>query len=61
MNAGVLVGEVNLSILLYVDGIVLVSPNPEKLQSVLDVEGNWCRKFGMQVNASKFPLKGTLA
>ena len=47
MNAGV--GEVNLPILLYADDIVLISPTPEKLQSMLDVVGNWCRKWGMQV------------
>ena len=53
MNAGVMVGEVNLPILLYADDIVLISPTPEKLQSMLDVVGNWCRKWGMQVNAKK--------
>ena len=51
MNAGV--GEVNLPILLYADDIVLISPTPEKLQSMLDVVGNWCRKWGVQVNAKK--------
>ena len=51
MNAGVMVGEVNLPILSYADDIVLISPTPEKLQSMLDVVGNWCRKWGMQVNA----------
>ena len=53
MNAGVMVGEVNLPILLYADDIVLISPTPQKLQSMLDVVGNWCRKWGIQVNAKK--------
>ena len=39
MNAGVIVGEVSLPILLYADGIVLISPTPEKLQSMLVVIG----------------------
>ena len=53
MNAGLMVVDVNLPILLYADDIVLISPTPEKLQSMLDVAGNWCRKWGMQVNAKK--------
>ena len=39
MNAGVMVGEVNLPILLYADDIVLISPTPEKT-----AEYAWCSR-----------------
>ena len=53
LDAGIMVGGLILSILLYADDIVLIAPTPEKLQAMLDVVTSWCRKWGMDINAKK--------
>ena len=53
LDAGIMIAGMCLSILLYADDIVLMAPTPEKLQSMLDVVGKWCRKWGMQINVKK--------
>ena len=53
IDAGILVGGICLSILLYADDIVLMAPTAEKLQSMLNVLEQWCRKWGMAINTNK--------
>ena len=42
---GVTYGDVNVSILLYADDIVLLSNCEEGLQSMLVMLGEWCSKW----------------
>ena len=53
LGAGVKLGNDEIAILLYADDIVLLAPTPEKLQTMLNVINTWCKKWGMQINASK--------
>ena len=53
LDAGIMIGGLCLSILLYADDIVLLAPTAEKLQSMLGVVTTWCRKWGMKINVSK--------
>ena len=53
LNDGIMIGALCLSILLYADDICLLAPTPEKLQNMLDVVSDWCRKWGMQINTKK--------
>ena len=53
MNNGVYIGGNNISILLYADDIVLLSPTENKLQEMLNQVNSWCSKWGMKINASK--------
>ena len=43
----------NLSLLMYADDIVLVAPTRDNAQSMLNVLGAWCNKWGMKVNVAK--------
>ena len=53
LNVGVPVADIDISLLLYADDIVLLAPNDEKLQSVLNVVHKWCRTWGMEINSKK--------
>ena len=53
LDCGVTINEHNLSILLYADDIVLIAPNEEKLQKMLDFVSKWCQKWRMAVNTDK--------
>ena len=50
---GVIYGEVNVSILLYADDIVLLSNCEEGLQSLLVLLGEWCCKWGLTIKGNK--------
>ena len=53
LNAGVAVADICITLLLYADDIVLLAPNEEKLQSMLNVVDKWCRTWGMEINSKK--------
>ena len=42
-----------MSILMYADDIVLMADSEEKLQSMLDVLNNWCKRWRVVINTSK--------
>ncbi len=44
-NLVILVHEIVLSILLFVDDIVILSENRQDLQKVIDCVNNWCLKW----------------
>ena len=53
LNVGAPVADMCISLLLYVDDIVLITPDEEKLQSLLNVVDKWCRIWGMEINNKK--------
>ena len=53
LDIGVKLNGTDLSILMYADDIVLMAPNEENLQKMLDFVANWCRKWRMAVNTDK--------
>ena len=53
LNAGITIGDICLSILLYADDICLMASSAENLQAMLDVVSKWCTKWGMQINVKK--------
>ena len=53
LNCGIKVNNLDVSILLYADDIVLIAPNETSLQKMLDYLSNWCRKWRMAVNKDK--------
>ena len=53
LGLGIKVGGQDISILLYADDIVLISPTAENLQQMLNEVSNWCLKWGMRINPSK--------
>ena len=53
LNCGIDINGFNCSILLYADDIVLIAPNEESLQKMLDFIKNWCDKWRMAINADK--------
>ena len=53
MGLGVSLEDINISILLYADDIVLMSENESNLQKMLDHGDYWCKKWQMMVNVDK--------
>ena len=53
LNCGVTIDDMNVSILLYADDIVLIAPEEESRQKMLDFVAEWCRKWRMYVNSDK--------
>ena len=53
LNCGVKIQDRNISILVYADDIVLVAPDPNKLQQMLDLIYNWCSKHRLLINTDK--------
>ena len=53
LNVGVPVADIDISLLVYADDTVLLAPNEEKLQSMLNVVDKWCRTWGMEINSKK--------
>ena len=53
LGKGVHVGDQHVSILLYVEDVVLMADNAQDLQSMLDLLNDWCLANKMSVNASK--------
>ena len=47
LNCGIDIDICNVSILLYADDIVLLSPDETSLQQMLDVIVSWCKKWNM--------------
>lgn len=43
----------SLATLLYADGMVLLSDSEHKLQEMLNIMSNWCKKWRIKVNVSK--------
>ena len=53
LNVGVNVGRHKLNLLMYVDDIVILSPDTNSAQLQLNVLTNWCSRWGMYINAKK--------
>ena len=53
LRVGVDTPYCQISLLLYADDTVLLSPTYVKAQQMLDVMGTWCHKWGMKVNIAK--------
>lgn len=49
-NLGIDIDDLNLSILLYADDIVLVAEEEAKLQKMLDIMYKWCNKWRLAIN-----------
>ena len=52
LGPGIKVGGQDISMLLYADDIVLISPTAKNLQQILNEVSNWCLKWGMRINPS---------
>ena len=50
LNCGIDIDRCNVSILLYADDIVLLSPDEPSLQQMLDVIASWYKKWRMYIN-----------
>ena len=50
---GIHVGNVNFSILMFADDIVLMSENEHNLQRMLNIVYDWCHKWRLSVNRDK--------
>ena len=53
LNCGIEINDINLSILLYADDIVLIAPSESALQTMLNFVSEWCRKWRMAANTDK--------
>ena len=53
LKQGVKIDAKDISILAYADDIVLIAPEPENLQNMLDSFYNWCKKFSLHINVEK--------
>ena len=53
MNLGIDIDEVQMSIFLYADNIVLIAPDADSLQLMLNKLHVWCSKWRLSVNSNK--------
>ncbi len=53
VNLGVRIEDMNLSILLYADDIVLIAENEVNLQNMLNIMSSWCSKWHLTINSEK--------
>ena len=53
LNLGIKMGDVNLSILLYADDIVLMAESDKDLQAMLNYVNQWCNKWKLSINGVK--------
>ena len=53
LNLGIKVDDLNVSILLYADDIVVLAENEANLQKQLDCINRWCSKYQLIVNSRK--------
>ena len=53
LNKGISIREQNISILLYVDDIVLIAKNETDLQCMIDIMYDWCYKWKLKLNINK--------
>ena len=52
-QAGVQCGEDMVSGLLYADDAVVIAPDEDRLQKLIDVIDTWCKRWGMSLNINK--------
>ena len=53
LNKGIKLDNINISILLYADDIVLISESEQNLQDMLDYMHRWCFKWKLKLNVDK--------
>lgn len=53
VNLGVPIEDMNLSILLYADDIILIAENEVNLQNMLNIMNSWCSKWRLAINSEK--------
>lgn len=53
LNLGCTFEDNNLSMLMFADDIVLVSPSEDHLQQMLNCVANWCKKWRLSLNSGK--------
>ena len=53
LSKGIMVGDCEISILMYADDVVLLSNNADDLQSMLDKLNSWSSKWAIDINQSK--------
>ena len=53
LHLGVTYGEINVSLLMYADDIVLMAESEEALQRMLDELYKWCNTWNMVINTEK--------
>ena len=56
LNFGVRYANLNVSILLYADDIVLLAETEEDLQQMLNVLAEWCESWKMKINHEKMQI-----
>ena len=52
-NSGITINELSIIILLFADDMVIFGKNPSELQSNIDKLGEYCDKWGLEVNVDK--------
>ena len=52
-NKGIKLDNINISILLYADDIVLISESDQNLQDILDYMHRWCFNWKLKLNVDK--------
>ena len=50
---GVKVGDITISLLMYADDLVILAPDVDSLQCLLDFLNIWCVKWRLQINQDK--------
>jgi hypothetical protein len=53
LECGVELDDTRVSLLMYADDIVLLAPDSESLQQMLDLVYNWCNKWKLSINSDK--------
>ena len=53
LNCGIQIEDINISILLYADDIVLIGKDEKSIQKMLNFTTNWCKKWRMSINSDK--------
>ena len=53
IHCGITIDDIMVSILLYADDIVLVAPDSDRLQRMLNVVTEWCDRWKLSVNPAK--------
>ena len=50
---GIDCGSINIPALAYADDVVLLTPNPKDLQSLINNVDSWCTRNGIEINIEK--------
>ena len=53
LNCGIQIENINISILLYADDIVLIGKDENSIKKMLDFTASWCKKWRMSINSDK--------